>query len=112
MYLSIMDASPQEQQERALQRVHDLYSEALEVSNSNAVAMLNKFLLEWQMGHISDEYFQLKLQADLFYKEAECAKLMYILFKKHVQCQQVHEDEFQDAIKSMKVSKKMISNLT
>ena len=54
------------------------------MSKINAVAILNKFLLEWSVGILKDEEFQKHLQCDIFSIEPLLSKLMYILFKKNI----------------------------
>jgi hypothetical protein len=112
LYLSITNDLPRELQEKQILRIHEIFSKAIEISKINAVALLNRYLLEWSVGILKDEEFQQHLQSEVFAIEPELAKLMYILFKKNIQCHQINEHEFDETLQMIKGSDKIMSNLT
>lgn len=64
--------------------VKDTLKKALKLNPENTVALVNQKLLEWSSGRISDDELKEFLEDKLYRKDAEAAKLLYLIFKQVV----------------------------
>lgn len=62
-----------------------LLNQAIELSPTNQVALLNKVLLLWQQGMVRDEQFQYVLQTKIYKSDPDLSRLFYIMFKTNIQ---------------------------
>jgi hypothetical protein len=85
MFLTITEDTFHQLRSRTLQYIHKCFKDAIELSEDNVAAKLNKALLEWYTGELRDEDFQNFLRDSVSSKEPESARLLYLLFKEKVQ---------------------------
>jgi len=57
IYLNLPDIAGQDRKDKKLNQMKQILKEATEIAPYNAVALLNKYLLSWQMGEIRDDEF-------------------------------------------------------
>jgi len=57
---------------------------AIQLSESNTAALMNKILIEWQQGMLRDDEVLQQIKTKVKAQDPKAAELMFILFRKNI----------------------------
>mmetsp|Transcript_27145 Transcript_27145/g.41303 ORF Transcript_27145/g.41303 Transcript_27145/m.41303 type:complete len:196 (-) Transcript_27145:4431-5018(-) len=111
MFLSVSEDTHKEQRNKIIDFVRSKFSKALEITPHNASALLNKVLLDWQIGELRDEDLSYYIKHDLAKYDYHAACLMFLLFKKRVHCGKIDSKEAFKCVQLIESEWDKVSNL-